>query len=195
VINKLQITNYKLQITNYKLQITNYKLQITNYKLQITNYKLQSVLMSKQNVYFQVICKSCNHCRDIDLCKDPNVSNPDEMSNVMPVWICASADCRTPYDTAEIEHQLIDAIHRRTMGYILQDLQCLKCKGVKMANLATHCSCAGKFKPLHDPKNLGKLLRTFKSIANHYGMPLLKEIVGWIDVKTNVNTNVICKKK
>ena len=52
----------------------------------------------------EVICKQCNHCRDIDLCKDPNVSEDDVQGK--PVWICASADCQTPYDTFEIEHQL-----------------------------------------------------------------------------------------
>ena len=90
-----------------------------------------------------------------------------------------SADCRTPYDTSEIEHQLIDAIQRKVMGYTLQDLQCLKCKEIKMMNLASHCTCAGKFKTLIAAKDLAKLLKTFKSIATHYGMPLLKEVVQW----------------
>ena len=89
------------------------------------------------------------------------------------------ADCQTPYDTSEIEHQLIDAIQRKVMGYTLQDLQCLKCKEIKMMNLTSHCSCAGKFKTLIDAKELTKLLKTFKSIATHYGMPLLKEVVQW----------------
>ena len=53
----------------------------------------------------EVICKQCNHCRDIDLCKDPNVVDDDVQGK--PVWVCASADCRTPYDTNEIENQLI----------------------------------------------------------------------------------------
>ena len=65
------------------------------------------------------------------------------------------------------------------MGYTLQDLQCLKCKEIKMMNLASHCTCAGKFKTLIAAKDLAKLLKTFKSIATHYGMPLLKEVVQW----------------
>ena len=122
----------------------------------------------------EVICKQCNHCRDIDLCKDPHVSQENQ-----PVWLCASNECQTPYDTQEIEHQLIDAINRKIMGYTLQDLQCLKCKGIKMMNLTTHCSCAGKFKTLQDGGEIRKLLRTFKSIAVHYNMPLLQEVVEW----------------
>ena len=120
----------------------------------------------------EVICKQCNHCRDIDLCKDPHV--PTEGP---PVWICASSDCQTPYDTSEIEQQLISAMQRKIMGYTLQDLQCLKCKQVKMMNLATHCSCAGKFKTMTSADEISRLLHTFKSIAAHYGMPILTEMV------------------
>ena len=36
----------------------------------------------------EVICKQCNHCRDIDLCKDPHVS---EVADT-PVWVCASGE-------------------------------------------------------------------------------------------------------
>ena len=53
-----------------------------------------------------------------------------------------------------------------------------------MANIASHCTCAGKFKTLTPASEVGKLLRTFRSIAEHYGMPLLKEIVEW-SLKSN----------
>ena len=81
----------------------------------------------------EVICKQCNHCRDIDICKDPFVSTD---SSGYPVFVCASADCRTPYDMADIEHLLLDAVQRKTMGYVLQDLSCLKCNQVKATNMA-----------------------------------------------------------
>ena len=81
----------------------------------------------------QVICKQCNHCRDIDLCKDPFVSTD---ASGGPVFVCSGADCRTPYDTSDIEHLLLDAVQRKTMGYVLQDLNCLKCNQVKATNMA-----------------------------------------------------------
>ena len=43
----------------------------------------------------EVICKSCNHCRDIDLCKDPNKGEKDGR----PVFVCANPHCRTAYET------------------------------------------------------------------------------------------------
>ena len=78
------------------------------------------------------------------------------------------------------------------MGFLLQDLQCLKCKDVKMMNLTKLCSCAGKFKTLQDPNELRKLMKTFKSIASHYGMPMLKEVVEW---NMQNNLQLMVKKK
>ena len=92
-----------------------------------------SNLISLHGEMFQVICKQCNHCRDIDLCKDPFVSSDN---SGVPTFVCSGADCRTPYDTADIEHLLLDAVQRKTMGYVLQDLSCLKCKQVKASNMA-----------------------------------------------------------
>ena len=68
---------------------------------------------------FKVICKQCNHCRDIDLCKDA-FRDLAPVSGGPPVWLCASVSCKTPYDTADIEFQLMDALNRKTMGYALQ---------------------------------------------------------------------------
>ena len=81
----------------------------------------------------EVICKQCNHCRDIDLCKDPFVSTDASGGSV---FVCSGADCRTPYDTSDIEHLLLDAVQRKTMGFVLQDLNCLKCNQVKATNMA-----------------------------------------------------------
>ena len=131
----------------------------------------------------QVICKQCNHCRDIDLCKDAYVSHTTDATGgggTVSNWLCASADCRAPYDTAEIEHLLLDAVQRKTMGYVLQDLACKKCSQVKDANMRKYCTCAGKFKALHSSDSILQLLRTFASISKHYKMPLLAEVVEWI---------------
>ena len=66
----------------------------------------------------QVICKQCNHCRDLDLCKDPHVLTSGDPDG--PAWVCSSPGCRTPYSNEEIEAQLVDALQRKTMGYTLQ---------------------------------------------------------------------------
>lgn len=42
-----------------------------------------------------------------------------------PAWQCPL--CSTSYDNQEIEHLLLDILNRKTMAYMLQDLQCNKC--------------------------------------------------------------------
>lgn len=69
----------------------------------------------------QIICKACNHCRDIDLGRDQYRTDT--------AWLCPL--CSTPYDSAEIECLLLDIISRKFLAYNLQDLQCRKCSQVK----------------------------------------------------------------
>lgn len=47
-----------------------------------------------------------------------------------PVWQCPL--CQTSYGNAEIEFLLLDVVNRKTMAYMLQDLQCQKCLQVKL---------------------------------------------------------------
>ncbi|XP_014243351.1 DNA polymerase epsilon catalytic subunit A [Cimex lectularius] len=122
----------------------------------------------------EVICRSCNHCRDIDLCKDNNRA----IVNDMYYWQCPI--CDTNYDNLEIETILLDIVNRKSMAYILQDLQCVKCHQIKMENMTEHCTCAGQFQTLINRQELGKYLKTFKGIAVSFNMPLLLECVNWI---------------
>ena len=68
----------------------------------------------------EVICKTCNHCRDIDLCRDEHRMGID--------WLCPL--CKSPYDAVQLEYMLLDVFYRRTMAYQLQDLKCVKCNEV-----------------------------------------------------------------
>jgi DNA polymerase epsilon subunit 1 len=126
----------------------------------------------------EVICKSCNFCRDLDLCKDVEQG---EVAGT-PVWICSNGSCQTPYNSQEIEAMLVDCVKRRTMGYILQDLTCDKCKEVTQYNMAKRCRnkfCAGNFQTTISSAGIGQILRTFKGVSEHYKMPLLLELVNW----------------
>jgi len=125
----------------------------------------------------EVICKSCNHCRDIDLCKDPHQG---ETAAGLPVWLCASPSCGSPYDTQDIEAMLVDCAQRRVMGFSLQDLQCSKCRNIAHLNMPKRCTCAGDFNTTVHLEDIRQLLKTFEGIAEHYKMPLLKEQITWI---------------
>ncbi|XP_045460209.1 DNA polymerase epsilon catalytic subunit 1 [Harmonia axyridis] len=113
----------------------------------------------------QVICKACNHCRDLDLGRDPYRSEH--------AWLCPL--CNTPYDNGEIENLLLDIVNRKFLAYNLQDLQCKKCAQIKLENLLRYCSCSSEFKCLISREDLIKLMETFKTLAETFDMPALQE--------------------
>ncbi|XP_063895802.1 DNA polymerase epsilon catalytic subunit 1 [Helicoverpa armigera] len=119
----------------------------------------------------EIICNVCNHCRDLDLCRD---TNTDVVSDV-PVCLCPT--CGTPYENQELEWRLIEIMNRRTMSYILQDLICKRCHQVKRENMTMVCECAGEFTLMVPTKEVLSQLNTFKTIADYYKMPLLSELI------------------
>ncbi|XP_003226860.2 DNA polymerase epsilon catalytic subunit A [Anolis carolinensis] len=123
----------------------------------------------------EMICKSCNFCRDLDLCKDPVFSQD---GSVLPGWACPS--CQAPYDSDAIELALVEALQKKLMAFSLQDLVCLKCKGIKDSHMRLHCSCAGDFDLLLPTKTFLDQLKVFQSIAQHYNMAYLLDTVTWL---------------
>ncbi|XP_023169776.2 DNA polymerase epsilon catalytic subunit A [Drosophila hydei] len=119
----------------------------------------------------EVICKACNHCRDLDLCKDKHRA----MKDGIPVWLCAQ--CYVAYDNEEIEMRMIDVLQRKLMSFVLQDLRCARCNEIKRENLAEFCTCAGNFLPLISGNDIEKLLKTFSNVASYHKMQLLQETV------------------
>lgn len=67
-----------------------------------------------------MICKSCNHCRDVDLGRDQYTSDS--------TWACPL--CDSLYDKIEIECFLLDTISKKIAAFDIQDLQCKKCSQV-----------------------------------------------------------------
>lgn len=126
-------------------------------------------------VLTEVICKACNTCSNIDLCREEYVINE---ATGIPMWICSV--CKSTYDTKEIEAMMIECIHRKSMAHILQDLQCLKCRMIKDRNMSRYCSCAGRFDTLLPISDLSQTLKTFQNIADHFQMKKLKEIVSYV---------------
>ncbi|KAK8403806.1 hypothetical protein O3P69_000115 [Scylla paramamosain] len=122
----------------------------------------------------EVICHSCNHCRNIDLCKDVYQTTESGMR----VWLCPVCDTR--YSTGDIEQQLIDLIQNNSMALVLQDLQCENCLEVKQPNMTVHCSCGGHFKTLENHKEFENKLQVFNKISMLFNMPLLEENIKWI---------------
>ncbi|BFZ25729.1 hypothetical protein BsWGS_28768 [Bradybaena similaris] len=133
----------------------------------------------------EIICRSCNQIRDLDLCRDIHVERTGDSTGF---WLCPQ--CNTAYDSAEIEQNLVDALQRKSMACVLQDLSCRKCGGVKDINMTLHCKCAGEFKLSYDLSEFNKQLVTLQGIARHYKMVLLDEMIDWV-LKMNPGLEVL----
>ncbi|XP_077163573.1 DNA polymerase epsilon catalytic subunit A isoform X2 [Paroedura picta] len=123
----------------------------------------------------EVICRNCNFCRDLDLCKDPALSQD---GSVLPNWVCSN--CHAHYDSDAIEVALVEALQKKLMAFTLQDLVCQKCKGIKDTHMPVYCSCAGNFDLLLPTKTFMEHLKIFQSIAQHYNMAYLLETIKWL---------------
>jgi len=126
----------------------------------------------------EVICRACNHCRNIDLCKDPHKST----ENGVRSWLCPV--CNTKYASSEIEHLLLALVQNSSMGYVLQDTVCDRCHNIKQPNMSQYCTCGGRFATLVKRPDFSQKLCIFRGIAKLYGMPLLEETTDWI-IKSN----------
>uniref|UniRef100_A0A8C5UT22 DNA polymerase epsilon catalytic subunit n=1 Tax=Microcebus murinus TaxID=30608 RepID=A0A8C5UT22_MICMU len=123
----------------------------------------------------EVICHSCHFCRDLDLCKDSSYAQDGA---VLPQWLCSN--CQAPYDSSAIELALVEALQKKLMAFTLQDLVCLKCRGVKETNMPVHCGCAGDFALTIHTQVFMEQIRIFRNIARHYGMSYLQETLEWL---------------
>ncbi|XP_074410293.1 DNA polymerase epsilon catalytic subunit A isoform X1 [Zonotrichia albicollis] len=123
----------------------------------------------------EVICRNCNFCRDLDLCKDPA---PSQDRLVVPGWLCPS--CHVQYDTDAIEMALVEALQKKLMAFVLQDLVCRKCHGVKETHMPVYCSCAGDFTLTISSQVFMDHVSVFQNIARHYGMAYLLETIEWL---------------
>uniref|UniRef100_A0A8C9TG99 DNA polymerase epsilon catalytic subunit n=1 Tax=Scleropages formosus TaxID=113540 RepID=A0A8C9TG99_SCLFO len=183
----LPLNNPALEFIKYVCQVLSLDANITNQvnKLKRNLLRLVDVGEFSEEAQFhdpcksfvlpEVICRHCNFCRDLDLCKDPSVA-PD--GSVLPQWFCSN--CQAQYETEAIEMTLVECLQKKLMAYTLQDLVCVKCKGVKEANMPIYCSCAGDFTLTFSTKSFWEQIGVFQNIAAHYSMHFLQETIDWL---------------
>lgn len=90
-------------------------------------------------------------------------------------WLCPV--CKGSYSNAEIEFLLIDIVDRRSMAYVIQDIQCKKCFEINRENMNENCSCAGEFQTLINRKDIIKFMKVCLSIAKKCEMKFLSEVI------------------
>ncbi|KAK9824549.1 hypothetical protein WJX72_011249 [[Myrmecia] bisecta] len=118
-----------------------------------------------------VICTYCNNCRDLDLCRDPDLQAHK--------WACEV--CANAYNLGAIEAQLIHTVQQRAQRYQLQDLRCMKCKQIASGHLRRQCHiCSGHLANTVTRAAFHKGLTVFRNVARYHSFELLMEIVGWL---------------
>jgi len=116
-------------------------------------------------VLHEVVCESCGHCRDLDLCREE-------------LWACC--ECGNAYVSEYIESRLVLLVQRRASSFQIQDTQCAKCKAVKRSNLAACCQkCAGPFALRQSKKRVANGLAIFGRIAEDHHMSWLAETIAF----------------
>ncbi|XP_043385548.1 DNA polymerase epsilon catalytic subunit A isoform X3 [Chelonia mydas] len=183
----LPLNNPALEFIKYVCKVLSLDANITNQvnKLKRDLLRLVDVGEFSEEAQFrdpcrsyvlsEMICRNCNICRDLDLCKDPS---PCQDGAVPPSWVCSN--CQAEYDHSSIEVALVEALQKKLMAFVLQDLACVKCKGVKETHMPIYCSCAGDFTLMIQTKAFVEQINVFHSIARHYGMAHLLETIEWL---------------
>ncbi|XP_065594891.1 DNA polymerase epsilon catalytic subunit A [Cyrtonyx montezumae] len=183
----LPLNNPALEFIKYVCQVLSLDANITNQvnKLRRDLLRLIEVGEFSDEAQFrdpcrsyvlpEVICRNCNFCRDLDLCKDPALSQD---GSVLPSWVCSN--CQAQYDSDSIEMALVEALQKKLMAFVLQDLVCKKCHGVKDTHMPVYCSCAGDFALTISSQTFMEHITVFQNIAQHYGMAHLLETIEWL---------------
>ncbi|XP_028400533.1 DNA polymerase epsilon catalytic subunit A-like [Dendronephthya gigantea] len=124
----------------------------------------------------EVICTYCNGCRDINLCRDTYIVHPEGDRAIA----LQCPYCQNEYDMQDIEQMLISNAQDKSMAFVLQDVACSKCLGVKDQNIASYCRCAGEFVNTIKRETFREKMKTFQNIARYYKFRQLQETVDWI---------------
>ncbi|XP_044845964.1 DNA polymerase epsilon catalytic subunit A isoform X2 [Mauremys mutica] len=183
----LPLNNPALEFIKYVCKVLSLDANITNQvnKLKRDLLRLVDVGEFSEEAQFrdpcrsyvlsEMICRNCNFCRDLDLCKD---LSPCQDGAVPPSWVCSN--CQAEYERGSIEAALVEALQKKLMAFMLQDLVCVKCKGVKETHMPIYCTCAGDFALLIQTKAFVEQINVFRSIARHYSMAHLLETIEWL---------------
>ncbi|KAL0480500.1 hypothetical protein AKO1_011095 [Acrasis kona] len=114
-----------------------------------------------------VTCNFCGTCRDLDLCR---VVDSD--------WKCEN--CNQSIDVHQIEGRLLDYVHKKMIGYQVQDLHCVKCGSVCADNMSSRCECSGEWACKQTPAQSQQNLILLKKISARHGLARLSETLQWM---------------
>ncbi|KHJ41058.1 b, exonuclease domain protein, DNA polymerase family [Trichuris suis] len=105
------------------------------------------------------ICKQCNMSRNLDLCRDFELSE----DCTRETWFCPR--CRNSYALEDIEFRLVQHLNNFSRLYFSQDVICAACDEVKEDHFVKTCSCGGRFKCTLRASKVHQKLAVYRYIA------------------------------
>lgn len=124
----------------------------------------------KSLVVPDVICTTCQHCEDLDVCRDSRVQDKDYSCRV----------CGTDMGVALLEARLADELRAVGAAVLLQDLKCTKCATSAADHLQRRCDlCGGQLKASVSMTDARQLVQVFEGVARHHDMETLLELCRW----------------
>lgn len=119
-------------------------------------------------ILHDVVCAGCNTTRDLDFCRDAHLLSC--MAQRKPL-LCRV--CRTAYDVAALEAEIIAELCADLANYQQQDLICKRCKSVKADQMGVLCSCAGQYR-LEDDTSLAEKVVVIGRLARSFNLDALR---------------------
>lgn len=117
-----------------------------------------------------VICASCNACKDLDLLRDLNTTGPVESR-----WNCTH--CKSLMDAKEIENRLIAELESVNLKYTLQDLRCSQSRRVSTRICQTKSEMSNTLTMDMSSSEFKSKLNAYLRIAQFYQFTFLEDIV------------------
>lgn len=129
----------------------------------IAEFKLPYFAFSLWNV----TCEICSHCQDFALSNSNSSSSSSSQQ-----WLCEVCGCA--FDKHLIEGLLLQRFNEDAIAYELQDLSCIKCRGIKQDLLQPRCkSCCSPYGLLKQATAIQMQADILLKLAKAYDMPTL----------------------
>lgn len=131
----------------------------------------------------QLICEHCTMVRDLDLCRDEDIlpflgaRDPDSAlaAKAIKAWECIT--CGREYDRLAIEEKLICRVQKMLVQWQTQDLQCGKCKKIRINDFMEHCACSGEWVTTMSRDKAVENLKVCERAAAFYELKMLSRMV------------------
>ncbi|KAK5135159.1 DNA polymerase epsilon catalytic subunit [Meristemomyces frigidus] len=122
----------------------------------------------------QISCAECCVPRDIDLCRDNDLTPSDAQQ---PILIARCDNCHAVFDRLVIEERLLGDVQKMVLQWMTQDLKCKKCARIRTNEFMAHCACAGEWMTTSKRDDVVKLLRIYEAVAAFYGLRMLGSVL------------------